>query len=223
MVHFAWHSPEVRAAPQAIARDMPSNVAYELDGEIAWRREALADAEGHQGNFDADARAWYASTSAELRRLEMKRFGTTNRQCRAIPCACTRPRSGSHGDLDADRRGPWAPDFRQLARGDPDRKGRGRALGSGSCPPPAQAPAPIGAHHMEKHLSDGFDHWALSCISRLQGRQIRTAEAHLHYQTFCAPNDYLAPLAVQEFGRRLRGMADGHSRHRRPPFERHRV
>jgi hypothetical protein len=204
MVHFAWHSPEVRAAPQAIAREMPSRAAYELDGEIAWRREALADAEGHQGNFDADARAWYASTSAELRRLETKRFGTTITG-NAAPSPAPAPGldlavtailmliGAALGLLIS------ASSLAAILT----EKAAAVRLEAEAAPLPAQAPAPIGAYHMGES-ADGFDHWALSCISRLQGRQIRTAEAHLHYQTFCARNDYLAPLAVQEFGRRLR-------------------
>ena len=43
MTHFARHEPEALAPSAAIARDMPGDEARELDMEIGWRREALAD------------------------------------------------------------------------------------------------------------------------------------------------------------------------------------
>ena len=52
--------------------------------------------------------------------------------------------------------------------------------------------------------ADGFEPWAAACVSKLDGKQIRPAEAHASYLAFCARNDYAAPLAIQEFGRRLR-------------------
>jgi hypothetical protein len=205
MAGFAWHDPEIRAAPPAIARDMPGDVAYELDGEIAWRREALADADGHQGHFDADARAWYASTSAELRRLETKRYGTTITGVAA-------PKPGQRPGLDmagvallmiAGSAVGLAISASSLAAILTEKAATVR-LEAEAAPLPARSePTPAGAYHPGES-ADGFDHWALASVSRLQGRQIRTAEAHLHYQTFCARNDYLTPLAIQEFGRRFR-------------------
>ena len=51
---------------------------------------------------------------------------------------------------------------------------------------------------------DGFEPWAQYSISRDDGAVLRSSEAQQSYLTFCARNDYLRPLAPQEFGRRLR-------------------
>ena len=60
-LHFAQHKPDLPEASQAIARDMPGDEARELDLEIEWRREALAD-------FDEGLSA--QRTEAEARRGE---------------------------------------------------------------------------------------------------------------------------------------------------------
>jgi hypothetical protein len=70
------------------------------------------------------------------------------------------------------------------------------------------APAPI-AYPGEN--ADGFEAWALQCVSKLPGGKVRTAEAHANYLQFAARNDYVQPLGNQEFGRRLRGwLADNY-------------
>ena len=79
---------------------------------------------------------------------------------------------------------------------------RGQAAPDG----PVQAGGLIAQNpHHPAENADGFENWAVQCVSKVQGGQIRTGEAHAHYLTFCARNDYSRPLAIQEFGRRLRG------------------
>ncbi len=102
MTHFARHEPEALAPSQAIARDMPGEEARDLDMEIGWRREALAD-------FDADlapdapkrrrdkantpeAQGRRTQLAGELRKLEIKRYGA------AVTAAPSRP--GTKPGLD---------------------------------------------------------------------------------------------------------------------------
>ena len=85
--HDALRAPRTGSAGAiaAIARDMPGEEARELDMEIGWRREALAD-------FDADlapdapkrkrirastpeAQGRHAQLQGELRKLEITRYG----------------------------------------------------------------------------------------------------------------------------------------------------
>jgi len=72
-----------------------------------------------------------------------------------------------------------------------------------TAPAAQNAPAALTAYHPGES-ADGFDHWALACVSKLQGERLKPVEAHASYLQFCARNDYQRPLAIQEFGRRLR-------------------
>ena len=69
---------------------------------------------------------------------------------------------------------------------------------------PQPAPLPLAIYHPGES-ADGFEHWALSCVSKLNGAPpLQTGDAHAHYLSFCARNDFQATLSNQEFGRRLR-------------------
>ena len=69
---------------------------------------------------------------------------------------------------------------------------------------PQSAPLPLAVYHPGES-ADGFEHWALSCVSKLNGAPpLQTGDAHAHYLNFCARNDFQATLPNQEFGRRLR-------------------
>ena len=69
---------------------------------------------------------------------------------------------------------------------------------------PQPAPLPLAVYHPGES-ADGFEHWALSCVSKLNGAPpLQTGDAHAHYLSFCARNDFQATLPNQEFGRRLR-------------------
>ena len=213
MTHFARHEPEALAPSQAIARDMPGEEARELDLEIDWRRAALA-------NFDEDlgpgapertrreastleAQGWRAQMAGELRKLEIKRYG-------AAVTAAAPSRPGSKPGLDL------AGVALLMIIG----SAVGLAISASSLaailtekaasvrleapePEPATAPA-IAAYHPAES-ADGFDHWAISSVSKLSGGRMRTTDAYENYTTFCARNDYARPLPVGEFGRRLRG------------------
>ena len=91
-----------------------------------------------------------------------------------------------------------------------------------AAPAPRKEPAPAAIYHPAES-ADGFEAWALACVSKLDGKSIRPAEAHASYLAFCARNDYQAPLAIQEFGRRFRGWLIGHLRDRRAPQQRNGV
>ena len=83
---------------------------------------------------------------------------------------------------------------------------------------PQSAPLPLAFYHPGES-ADGFEHWALSCVSKLNGAPpLQSGDAHAHYLNFCARNDFQATLPNQEFGRRLPRMDDEHLRHRRPPL-----
>ena len=69
---------------------------------------------------------------------------------------------------------------------------------------PQSAPLPLAVYHPGES-ADGFEHWALSCVSKLNGAPpLQSGDAHAHYLSFCARNDFQATLPNQEFGRRLR-------------------
>ena len=204
MTHFARHEPETLAPSAAIARDMPGDEARELDMEIGWRREALADADENPRDTP-EAKDWYASTKAELRKLEIQRYGT------AVTVVSQIVQKSGHGlDLAAvallmivGSAVGLAISASSLAAILTEKAATVR-LEAETAPAAQNAPAALTAYHPGES-ADGFDHWAAACVSKLTGRQIRTAEAHLHYQTFCGRNDYQAPLAIQEFGRRFCG------------------
>ena len=73
-----------------------------------------------------------------------------------------------------------------------------------AAPAPQPAPSPLAAYHPGES-ADGFEHWALSCVSKLNGAPpLQAGDAHAHYLQFCARNDFQATLPTPEFGRRLR-------------------
>ena len=199
MTHFAMNRPEPAPVPVMPVQSEEARQAIE---EIADRRADLVEAEQHRDRWHEDTRIWYASAQAELRRLE---------RAHGVPSSSSAAPISGHG---LDMAGVallmivgsaigMAISASSLAAILTEKAASVR-LEADAAPLPAPAPTPIGVYHSAES-ADGFDHWALASVSRLQGRQIRTAEAHLHYQTFCARNDYLAPLAIQEFGRRFRG------------------
>lgn len=199
MAHFVRRTPAPAGPGRLVARDLPDREAYELDLEINWRREALADADEHPLTTP-EARRWYAATQADLWRFETKRYGKP-----VTLAAAPGPLPGL--DLAA---------IALLMLGG---SAVGLLISAGSLAAiltekaatvrmeaetaPQHAPAPGAAYHPGES-ADGFEHWAASCVSRLEGGRIRPAEAHASYLAFCARNDYAAPLAIQEFGRRLR-------------------
>ncbi len=212
MTHFARHEPEALAPSTAIARDMPGEEARELDLEIDWRRAALA-------NFNEDlepgapertrreastleAQGWRAQMAGELRNLETKRYGA------AVTAAPSRPESKRGLDLAGvallmiiGSAVGLAISASSLAAILTEKAASVRL--EAPEPEPAQASA-IAAHHPAES-ADGFDHWAISSVSKLSGGRMRTTDAYENYTTFCARNDYARPLPVGEFGRRLRG------------------
>ncbi len=232
MANFAWHKPEATApvaqAPAHVsAPHLSAADAGRLDWEISKLWYALADFDAetagpHGARFDtAENRSRYAATQAELRQLETKRYGAP------VILKEVRGRLEFQGYAAANEVAALsaaAPglDLAAVALLMLIGAALGLLISASSLAAiltekaatvrveaaPAQAPqkepAPVMAYHPGES-ADGFDHWAVSCVSKLAGRQIRTAEAHQHYQTFCARNDYQAPLAVQEFGRRFRG------------------
>ena len=203
MAHFARHEPEALAPSAAIAREMPGDEARELDMEIGWRREALADADENPRDTP-EAKDWYAGTKAELRQLEIQRYGT------AVTVVSQIVQKSGHGlDLAAvallmivGSAVGLAISASSLAAILTEKAATVR-LEAETAPAAQNAPAALTAYHPGES-ADGFDHWALACVSKLQGERLKPAEAHASYLQFCARNDYQRPLAIQEFGRRLR-------------------
>ncbi len=205
MGSFAWHRQEGPAPVNASASapHLSAAEAGRLDLAISKLRYWIADyaeLSGERGaRFDtAENRQAYAAAQAELRKLETARYGS--------PASSSAPAPGL--DLAAvallmliGAALGLLISASSLAAILTEKAATVRVE---AAPEPQPAPSPIVAYHPGES-ADGFDHWAVSCVSKLAGRQIRTAEAHQHYQTFCARNDYQAPLAVQEFGRRFRG------------------
>jgi hypothetical protein len=204
MLHFARHIPTPGAPAPAVMRAMPDVDGEEIDIRIEGLRDAIEEG-SRRIKTPADARR-FANLQAELRGLETRRYGR--------PLTATAPA----GAVQVPGLDMAALALLMIAG-----SAVGLLISAGSlaailtekaatvrleaeaAPLPARSePTAIAAFHPAES-ADGFDHWALSCVSKLAGRQIRTAEAHLHYQTFCARNDYQAPLAIQEFGRRFRG------------------
>ncbi len=208
---FAWRAPEIPAASQGI--DMPGEEARELDLEIEWRRSALVEV-GEDLAPDAperkrirasapEAQARHAKLQNELQRLEISRYGKA-----VTGIAPSGP--GHRPGLDLATVG-----FLMLAG-----SSLGLLISASSiasvltekaasvrleAPEPEPAPAPAIAAYHPAESADGFDHWAISSVSRLSGERMRTTDAYENYTTFCARNDYARPLPVGEFGRRLRG------------------
>ncbi len=213
MAHFARHEPEALVPSAAIARDMPGDEARELDMEIGWRREALA-------GFDEDlapgapkrrrdeastpeAQGRRAKLQGELRKLEITRYGAAVTEAAPL-------RSGSKPGLDlagvallmiAGSAVGLAISASSLAAILTEKAATVR-LEAEAAPQPA--PLPLAVYHPGES-ADGFEHWALSCVSKLNGAPpLQTGDAHAHYLNFCARNDFQATLPNQEFGRRLR-------------------
>jgi hypothetical protein len=203
MGHFALHKPSTPQPQPIVARDMPGRNARELDREITWRREALADAAEHRAKWDEHARVWYASTQTELRKLETWRYG---RPVTGVPA----PEPGHRGGIDlaavsilmligasiglAISAGALAAVLTE------------RATAARQAAAAADVPAPLpatDAYHPDES-ADGFQVWALQSVAKIHGGKVRTAEAFSHYLSFCSRNAFPAPLGVQEFGRRLR-------------------
>ncbi len=228
MAHFAWARPEAAAPVSAsvTAPHLSAADAGRLDGEIArfWFLVADLDAamaSPQRARFDtAENRRRYAALQAELRRLETRRSGAPvilkevrgrlefkDYAVTETPAAI----SASAPGLDLA-----AVALLMLI---------GAALGllisasslaailtekaatvrveADAAPAPRKEPAPAAIYHPAES-ADGFEAWALACVSKLDGKSTRSAEAHASYLAFCARNDYTAPLAIQEFGRRLR-------------------
>ncbi len=214
MTHFARHEPEALAPSQAIARDMPGEEARELDMEIGWRREALAD-------FDADlapdapkrkrnrattpeAQGRHAQLQGELRRLETQRYGEA-----VTGTAPSRP--GSKPGLDlagvallmiVGSAVGLAISASSLAAILTEKAASVRLEAAAAPGPGSIIDVPSG-HAGES--ADGFEQWARQCVSKLDGGKVRPAEAHASYLQFAARNDFARPLGLQEFGRRFNG------------------
>ena len=64
-------------------------------------------------------------------------------------------------------------------------------------------PQAIAAYHPGES-ADGFDRWAVDCISKLDGASaVRAAEVYENYLQFCDLNDYQQRMTSQAFGGRL--------------------
>ena len=232
MANFAWTQPEAPAAvaqapARVIAPQLSAADAGRLDGEITKLWFLVADldaamASPQRARFDT-AENWrrYAALQAELRRLETRRYGAPvilkevrgrlefkDYAVTETPAAI----SASAPGLDLA-----AVALLMLI---------GAALGllisasslaailtekaatvrveADAAPASRKEPAPAAIYHPAES-ADGFEAWVLACVSKLDGKSIRPAEAHSSYLAFCARNDYQAPLAIQEFGRRFRG------------------
>jgi hypothetical protein len=226
MAHFAWERPEVAAPASAsvTAPHLSAADAGRLDWQIAKLWYALSDFKeavaAEPARFGTpENRRRFAGLQAELQGLETKRYGAPailkevrgRLEFQRYAVTETPARSASAPGLDLA-----AVALLMLI---------GAALGlliSASSlaailtekaatvrvekpePAPQPAPSPVTAYHPGES-ADGFEHWAIACVSKLTGKSVRPAEAHASYLAFCARNDYQAPLAIQEFGRRFRG------------------
>ena len=235
MANFAWHRPEAPAAvAQAPARVVAPQLSAADAGRLDWEISKLwflvadldaAMASPQRARFDT-AENWhrYAGLQSELRRLETKRYGAPvilkefrgRLEFQRYAVTETPARSAS-APAQAPSLDLAAVALLMLI---------GAALGllisasslaailtekaaavrveADAAPAPRKELAPIAAYHPGES-ADGFEHWATACVSKFAGKSIRPAEAHSSYLAFCARNDYAAPLAIQEFGRRFRG------------------
>jgi hypothetical protein len=198
MGYFTMTSPA--PAPVSV-QQVQSEEARQKIAEIADRRADIADAEAHQDRWHEETRVWYANAKKQLAHLE-RAYG--------VPSSISAAPATGHG-LD------MAAIALLMIVG----SAIGLAISASSLAailtekaatvrleaPAMAAPAPttaLASYHPGES-ADGFDHWAKTCISKLDGKRIRPAEAHASYQNFCGWNDYAQPLPIQEFGRRLRG------------------
>ena len=229
MANFAWHRPEAPApiaqAPARVtAPHLSAADAGRLDWEIStlWYRLADFDAEmnGRQrARFDTPEN-WrrYAALQAELRRLETKRYGApvVLKEVRgrlqvqgyataSVPAAIPVPGLDMAAVALLMLIGAALGlliSASSLAAILTEKAATVRAEAP-PAPEPRKDPASAAIYHPAES-ADGFEAWALACVSKLDGKSTRSAEAHASYLAFCARNDYTAPLAIQEFGRRLR-------------------
>jgi hypothetical protein len=212
MTHFAMYRPEpapvapatIADAPEALPVDDPD----ETDNRIADLRETIGEA---VIRTPEDARR-LDGIKAQLRTLERQRYGRPVFQG-------TPPKTAEPAPAAAAPHGPGLDlaavallvligaalglliSASSLAAVLTEKAATARAEAD-------NAPAPLPAAHSPAYhpgeSADGFDAWAIACVSRLQGGRVRPGEAHTSYLAFCARNDYAAPLPLPEFGRRLR-------------------
>ncbi len=205
MGSFAWHRQEGPAPVNASASapHLSAADAGRLNLAISKLRYRIADyaelASQRSARFDtAENRQAYAAAQAELRKLETARYGS--------PASSSAPAPGL--DLAAvallmliGAALGLLISASSLAAILTEKAATVRVE---AAPEPQPAPSPIVAYHPGE-TADGFEMWARSCVSKLDGGKVRPAEAHANYLQFAARNDFARPLALQEFGRRFNG------------------
>ncbi len=205
MANFAWHRLEGPAPVNASASapHLSAADAGRLDLAISKLRYRIADyaelASQRSARFDtAENRQAYAAAQAELRKLETARYGS--------PASSSAPAPGL--DLAAvallmliGAALGLLISASSLAAILTEKAATVRVE---AAPEPQPAPSPIVAYHPGE-TADGFVAWARQCVCKMDGGKVRPSEAHASYLQFCARNDFIRPLAIQEFGRRLSG------------------
>jgi hypothetical protein len=235
MGNFAWHRPEAAPvaaqAPVRASVSVPHLSAAEaerLDWDIAGLWYTLADFDDlvhgpRRERFDTPQnRQLYTAQYARLQQLETKRYGAPvilkeiggelefQRYAADEPAAKAAPASALAPDLDLAAVAMLMLigaalglliSASSLAAILTEKAATVRVEAEAA---PQSAPLPLAVYHPGES-ADGFEHWALSCVSKLNGAPpLQTGDAHAHYLSFCARNDFQATLPNQEFGRRLR-------------------
>ncbi len=225
MAHFAWQRPEAAAPVNASVAipQLSATDARRLDLEIAKAWFALDDFKeavaADPARFDTpENRRRATGLQAELQRLETRRYGAPailkevrgrlEFQGYAVEAGSSAPMNAPGLDLAAvallmliGAALGLLISASSLAAILTEKAATVRAE---AVPAPQPAPSPIVAYHPGE-TADGFEMWARSCVSKLDGGKVRPAEAHANYLQFAARNDFARPLALQEFGRRFNG------------------
>jgi hypothetical protein len=234
MGNFAWHRPEaaspVAQAPARASVSVPHLSAAEaerLDWDIAglWYTLTDLDEEMHGPRRERfgtpQNRQLYAAQYAQLQQLETKRYGAPvilkeiggelefqGYAAADEPAAIAAPTPAPGLDLAAVAMLMLTGaalglliSASSLAAILTEKAATVRVEAEAA---PQSAPLPLAVYHPGES-ADGFEHWALSCVSKLSGAPpLQSGDAHAHYLSFCARNDFQATLPNQEFGRRLR-------------------
>jgi hypothetical protein len=198
MTHFAMNRPE--PAPVSVM-PVQSEEARQAIEEIADLRTDIAEAEARRDRWHGDTEVWYANAKARLARLE---------RAHGVPSSSSAAPISGHG---LDMAGVALLMIAGSALGMAISASSLAAILTGKAAtvrleaaPEAGPGAIIDAHSSPAgENADGFNSFAMRCISKLDGSSIRPAAAHAAYLQFCSANDYRTPLAIQEFGRQLSG------------------